>query len=389
MKIESPIVPRVVATAAGMALVVATLAGCSGDLSRVDVAQAKVTAAEKTVAEAEATLKEASSDFCAASETYIEALDRYGDVLNATEPTVGDVTVAGADLAKPKDKAFDGADVALDAHEALGVAQQELTDAQVALEQAKAGPTSPVATVPPSAPLVPTATVEAVEKAESDFDAAQSSVTEDTPLAFASEQFNSAAVALEMAWLRLFADAGCLSDEQKQQAADAVGSYTAALQQSLADTGYYSGAVDGVYGPDTVAAVESLQTAHGLPATGTVDKATADALQAELEAVHGVATQETVAVTAAVQQTLRLVGFWDGPVDGIWTPALTEAVKAFQTKLGVEPTGTIDAATITAFEKAIADLTTPPPPPAPAPTPAPSAEPDPTPSPSPSPTAST
>ena len=63
-----------------------------------------------------------------------------------------------------------------------------------------------------------------------------------------------------------------------------------------------------------------------------------------------------MASTAAVQQTLKLTGFWDGPVDGVWTPELTEAVAAFQVELGVEPTGSVDAATIAAFEQAISDL---------------------------------
>jgi len=372
MKIETLTSPRLAATAVCVALLVGGLTACSGELNPVDAAQAQVTAAEKAVTEAEAAFKDASANFCQASETYIMALDRYGDVLNDTEPTVGDVKVAGADLAKPRDNAFDGAQAALDARDELVVAQQELVDAQVALEEAKAGPTgtpSAVPTVPPSAPVVPPATVERVKQAESEFDAAQSSVTDDTPLDFASEQFNSAVVALEMAWLRLFADAGCLPAEQQQLAVAAVSAYTAALQQSLTDAGYYAGAIDGVYGPATVAAVEALQTANGLPVTGTVDKATADALQAALEAVNGAASQASVASTAALQQTLKLVGFWDGPVDGIWTPALTDAVKAFQVELGVEPTGTVDAATIAAFEKAIADLTTPAPTPEPSPTP--------------------
>jgi peptidoglycan hydrolase-like protein with peptidoglycan-binding domain len=87
-----------------------------------------------------------------------------------------------------------------------------------------------------------------------------------------------------------------------------------------------------------------------------VDRATAAALEAELVALGGAAAQQAVATTAALQQTLKLAGFWDGPVDGVWTPALTEALQAFQAELGVEPTGTVDAATITAFEKALADL---------------------------------
>jgi peptidoglycan hydrolase-like protein with peptidoglycan-binding domain len=162
-------------------------------------------------------------------------------------------------------------------------------------------------------------------------------------------------VALEMSWLRLLSDAGCLTDERQKQAEKAVRDYTTALQKSLRDTGYYDAEVDGVYGPATVDAVIALQKAHGLPNTGTVDKATADALQADLAAKGGATAQQEVASTAAVQQTLKLAGFWDGPVDGEWTPALTEALSKFQTELGVKPTGTVDAATLAALEKAIAE----------------------------------
>ena len=126
----------------------------------------------------------------------------------------------------------------------------------------------------------------------------------------------------------------------------------------MRDAGYYDGEVDGVYGPQTVDAVEALQEAHGLPSTGTVDKATAAALQDDLAAKGGATAQQEVAATAAVQQTLKLAGFWDGPVDGVWTPALTEALRTFQTELGVEPTGTVDAATIAALETAIAEAQT-------------------------------
>jgi hypothetical protein len=37
-----------------------------------------------------------------------------------------------------------------------------------------------------------------------------------------------------------------------------------------------------------------------------------------------------------------------------WTDELTDALEGFQTHLGVEPTGTVDSATITPFEDAIA-----------------------------------
>ena len=174
-------------------------------------------------------------------------------------------------------------------------------------------------------------------------------------------------VALEFAWLSLFADAGWISEENTLQAQAAVIAYTTALQQDLAAAGYYGGAIDGLYGPETVGAVEGLQEANGLAVTGTVDRATAEALQAELLALGGAAAQESIATTAAIQQTLKLLGFWDGPVDGVWTPALTEAVQSLQIELGVEPSGAVDATTISALNQAIAALQQPAAEPSPAP----------------------
>ena len=194
-----------------------------------------------------------------------------------------------------------------------------------------------------------------VQEAEAEFSAAQAGITDQTPLAQAAEQFNAAAVALEMAWLQLLGDSGCLSDAQQEKAAKAVETYTTTLQKALADAGYYEADVDGVYGPKTVAAVEALQKANGLPQTGTVDKATEKALRTELAAKGGAAAQQETASTAAVQQTLKLAGYWDGPVDGVWTDALTSALEALQKDLGVKVTGTVDAATVAALEKAIAD----------------------------------
>lgn len=374
MRIDTPrLLTARVAAVASIAIMAVALAGCGEGVSDVERAQAQVSAKEKALTEAQADLTAASAAFCESSETYILALDQYGDILNDTAPTVGDVTAAGADLADPSAAALDSAAAAAEAQQTLITAEQELVDAQAALQQAEAGstdaPTEAAVEPASAAPLAPAASVDRVLQAESEFADAQSAITAETPLAEASELFNSAAVALEAAWLRLFADAGCLPDDQKQQAQAAVAAYTTALQQDLATAGYYTDAVDGIYGPATVAAVEELQKANGLPVTGTVDKATAEALQAELVALGGAAAQESVATTAALQQTLKLAGFWDGPVDGTWTPELTEALQAFQIELGVEPTGTVDAATITAFQKAIAELQQPEAPAEPSPTP--------------------
>ena len=324
---------------------------------RVTAAQAKVSAKQKALTDAKADLADKSESFCGTAQTYITALDRYGDVLSQTAPTVGDVKDAGSELDDPQEDAMAAAEAAVEAQQAVTDAKQELADAKADLAAAKKGgsatPSTSASTSSPK-PLAPASTVNRVKQAESEFAAVQEGIGDETPLSQASQQFNAAAVALEMSWLGLFSDAGCLNDEQQVQAEAAVRTYTTALQQSLLDAGYYNGPVDGVYGPATVDAIKALQQAHGLPSTGTVDKATAAALQGDLAAKGGVIAQQAAASTAAVQQTLKIAGFWDGPVDGEWTPELTEALKEFQSALGVKPTGTVDAATIAALDKAIA-----------------------------------
>ena len=366
----------------GSAAVVLLLAlgACSTGTALPD---ARVSVKEQALAQAQTDAAAASAHFCTTAADYVTAVDRYGDVLTATTPTVGDVQTAGADLEQPRADATAAATAAVDAQAAVVTAEAELAAARAAAAAANttagssASSTTPATSQSP-APTVPPATVNRVKQADTEFTAAQQGISAQTPLRQAAQQFNAAAVALEMSWLALFADAGCLTDEAEKSAQKAVHDYTAALQQSLSQTGYFTDKVDGVYGPSTVQAVEALQKAHGLPVTGTVDKATHDALQSDLQAKGGAAAQEELASTAAVQQTLKLAGFWDGPVDGRWTPALTEALKEFQTELDVPATGTVDAATVAALERAIAEAGEPTPSPSPSrsttpPTPEPSA----------------
>ena len=346
------------ARTAGVVCACLVLVGCAEDGDNdVQRAQARVEVAQKDLADAQEAAEAAATAFCDQATDYITALDRYGDVLTSTKPTVGDVQEAGADLAEPGEDVADSADDAAAAREEVVEAEQDLAEVTAALAEAKE--TSPKPTPSSSAtvlvPEAPPASADRVQQAQADLEAAVEGVSDQTPLVRAAEQLNAAAVALEMSWLRLFSEVGCLTDEQQKRAAAATRDYTTSLQQSLTLAGHYTAPVDGVYGPETVEAVQSLQTAHGLPATGTVDKATATALQSDLAARGGAAEKQEIATTAAVQQTLTLAGFWTEAVDGEWTPALTEALKAFQTELGVKPTGTVDAATIAALDRMIGE----------------------------------
>jgi len=342
-----------------------TVAGCSSDAdgdAAVRLAQAQVDDAKENLSAAKEAATAAAADFCDQGSDYLVALNRYGGVLTTREVTVGDVRDAGADLAEPADDVADSADAAVAARDDVTAAEQDLADAKADLAEAKGTTPTPTPTPTPTSkatklvPTAPPASVNRVEQAKQELDSAVEGINDETPLTRASEQLNAAAVALELAWLGLLSDVGCLTDEQQATATQAVSDYTTTLQHSLALAGYYTATVDGVYGPATVEAVEALQEAHDLPVTGAMDKATSAALESELADLGGAAAEQSVATAAAVQQTLSLAGFWSGPIDGEWTPALTEALEAFQTELGVEPSGVVDAATVAALERAIADL---------------------------------
>ena len=59
-----------------------------------------------------------------------------------------------------------------------------------------------------------------------------------------------------------------------------------------------------------------------------------------------------------MQSVLKVAGYWTGPIDGEWTPELTDALKEFQTALGVPPSGAVDTATLNALEETIATAKT-------------------------------
>jgi peptidoglycan hydrolase-like protein with peptidoglycan-binding domain len=361
---------RRVALVVCAALLVAACGSDEGDsggstttLDPVAAAQRRVSAAEDELGEAQAAFDDASTAFCDDSQSYIESVDRYGSLFGDAAVTVGDVTTAGADLERPREAVQSSSGDVLDAHERLVTAEADLADARAALAEAESGTTTvpeEPETTTTTEPLVPEATVDRVKQAEDDLAGAFAGVTPETPLTEATEQVNAAAFALQVAWLRLFADAGCLTDEQQAAAVDAVASYTTALQTDLKTAGHLDGDVDGIYGPETVAAVEALQTASNLPVTGFVDRATAVALDQAVQAAGGEAASQAVAHTAALQTALTLAGYWTGPIDGQWSDALTAALGSLQSDLGVPVTGVVDAATLEAMQRAIEEARTPP-----------------------------
>lgn len=266
----------------------------------------------------------AKEQFCADVETYIEAIGRYGGLFQDVELTVGDVKNAQSEL-----------EPGLEAVETSAEEFQAAAEAEAPVEGVEIELVSPES-------------IEAVEEAEAAF-AAASDIEDRTPILEAGVDFSSAAYALEVAWVQLFLDAGCLDgDEEAQaQASQWISDYVSALQTDLRTLGYYQGEIDGIFGPQTVAAIESFQEENGLPVTGLVDPPTQAAIQAALGG------QESAQV-GALQAILIAAGYYDGTVDGQWSPEVEAALIAMQRDLGVEPTGVIDAATLRALQQALA-----------------------------------
>jgi len=322
----------------------------------VVAAQERVDDAEKGVSAAEEALTAAHQNFCVTAEDYVEILDRYGRVFTDRSATVGDVQTLGADLVDPRSEVVTSTDAVEAAKVSLAAAEQEFVDAEAALAAAIATASSVAVSTTPTTvattTFVAAASIERVQLAEEDFTRNAKDIDADTPLFEAGAAYNSAALALEIAWLNLLNEGGCFSDERQADALAQLTAYTTALQTDLQRAGYDPGPIDGVYGPQTVAAVEQLQADSGLPVTGFVDEATARALQGKLDAIG----QADSLQTAALQTILTVTGFWTGPIDGVWTDEVTKALQAMQTALGVPPTGQVDAATVAAFQQKQAAL---------------------------------
>lgn len=264
----------------------------------------------------------AQQQFCSDVETHVAAIGEYGGLFEDVEPTVGDVKSA----------------------------QDELEPSLEAVEESAAVFRGAVETDPTSGlsiELVEPETIEAVADAEAAF-ADASDIDDRTSIVDAGVEFSSAAYQLEVAWVRLFVDAGCLEGDAQAEAAAQqwVSDYVACIQADLRTIGYYEGDVDGLYGPLTVEAVERFQEDNDLPVTGLVDPPTQAGMQL------GLGDRESAQV-GALQAILITTGHYSGPIDGMWSPEVEAALIALQEDLGVPATGVVDATTLRALEDAL------------------------------------
>jgi peptidoglycan hydrolase-like protein with peptidoglycan-binding domain len=141
------------------------------------------------------------------------------------------------------------------------------------------------------------------------------------------------------------------------------------VQERLRDLGAYNGRPDGVWGPDSQAALERFQQGRGLQVSGQLNPATVATLglsPAELVALGapttggpavgpgamgGGAAADLLSPGAVrnIQQRLRVLGFYRGGVDGLWGPGTQAALERFQQGRGLQASGQVNPATLTAL----------------------------------------
>lgn len=124
------------------------------------------------------------------------------------------------------------------------------------------------------------------------------------------------------------------------------------LQRRLKDLGYYTIAVDGIYGSGTERAVRHFQRINGLPKTGIADNATqqllysSSAKPADSSSAddYKVLTRSSSYHPAVVplQRRLKTLGYAVGSVDGYFGSRTYRAVREFQKRNGLKATGIAD-----------------------------------------------
>jgi peptidoglycan hydrolase-like protein with peptidoglycan-binding domain len=134
-------------------------------------------------------------------------------------------------------------------------------------------------------------------------------------------------------------------------------------QQQLKTNGYYTGAIDGMNGPMTRAAIRKYQGDNNLAVNGRLDLQTREKLGLQPAATAGEASRAATgtnqeatgtnqapalpaATVSAAQRSLKKKGFYKGNIDGAMTAETQAAIREYQKNSNLNVTGQLDSATL-------------------------------------------
>ncbi|MEU0831202.1 peptidoglycan-binding protein [Streptomyces sp. NPDC005969] len=150
------------------------------------------------------------------------------------------------------------------------------------------------------------------------------------------------------------ADSGGSSDRLSfasyaTQQSGSTGAQVTAVQQLLTAQGFDAGAVDGKFGPATLAAVKKFQTARGLHAAGIVGARTWTALLSA-GTVPTLQQGGSGADVKRLQRSLTAALGTTVNADGTFGPDTVTAVRTYQSDRGLPPDGIVGSGTWTALQ---------------------------------------
>jgi peptidoglycan hydrolase-like protein with peptidoglycan-binding domain len=126
----------------------------------------------------------------------------------------------------------------------------------------------------------------------------------------------------------------------------------AGLQVALRALGLYSGPIDGLVGPQTVAAIRAAQTRAHLPVTGLADVRTRRSLGPLGRPLFGkriIQARDFGFDVAVLQFILTRKGVYDGPLDGYVGPETLRALERYQAGARLAPDGVVGPRTLAAL----------------------------------------
>ncbi|BAY45199.1 peptidoglycan-binding domain 1 [Scytonema sp. HK-05] len=146
-----------------------------------------------------------------------------------------------------------------------------------------------------------------------------------------------------------------LSIAQRAVAVEKVGSsgsQVSEIQRCLSKLGYYNGPVTGKFASLTQNAVIRFQQTNGLPAVGVVGARTQQALQSQCQSRRpggsvsgGLQPGSRGQAVTRLQQDLRRLGYFNGPITGNFGPETQRAVVRFQQSYGIRADGVVGGRT--------------------------------------------
>ena len=138
--------------------------------------------------------------------------------------------------------------------------------------------------------------------------------------------------------------------------ASPAGAYTnaqhAGLQVALRALGLYHGDIDGLVGPQTVAAVRSAQRRAHLPVTGIADKKTRWSLGPLGRPLFGTRVMRTGIFgydVSVLQFLLTRHGVYNGPLDGYMSTSTAAALRRYQRQVDLTSDGVVGPRTVAAL----------------------------------------